>query len=292
MAYMEDLDGRRVSLSVGMLARWLMKAGLPSAEADDVAEEAVHLLAKSTSTEPIDLSTTFDALSEVLLARGLDAAERRVRIRRWIRTTKQPLAIAIGGTSGVGKSSVSHAVADRLGISTVISTDQVREVVRSILDNDLLPTLHESSFSAAQMLRSNLAGNRLLFAYEEQARIVLQGTKALVGRSLKEGQQLIVNGVHIVPGLVDVPEGWPLFAYVLTVADPEEHKERFTRRFLGGDRPPDSYLERIEAIRELDEYIVGECRKAGVPVIASTGFEETVLAVVDAVVADLAGFFE
>ena len=37
---------------------------------------------------------------------------------------------------------------------------------------------------------------------------------ALIRRSLKEGQQLVVNGVHIVPGLVEPAEDLPLFTYV------------------------------------------------------------------------------
>ena len=48
---------------------------------------------------------------------------------------------------------------DRMGISVVISTDQVRAIIRSVLAPDLLPALHQSSFSAAKMLRSNLTGN-------------------------------------------------------------------------------------------------------------------------------------
>ncbi|MGV1004266.1 MAG: hypothetical protein ACOYEV_05755 [Candidatus Nanopelagicales bacterium] len=323
--FMEELDRRRVPMSAGMIARWLMKGGMDSAHADELAEVVVdhlseryghHALAVAlqgdlASTAPpgtiahdvipgtasgappaIRRDVVFAEMSAVLLAAGEATAERRVRVRRWVRTSGQPLVIAIGGSSGVGKSTVSAAVADRLGINAVISTDQVRSVVRSILEPSLLPTLHESSFSAAKMLRSNLTGNALLFAYEEQARIVLHGTHALVVRSLKEGQQLVVNGVHIVPGLVDLPSDIPLFTYVLTVADPGEHRGRFIARFLAGDRKPTQYLERLDAIRELDGYIVEQCQRHNVPVIRSTTFEQTVLDTLDAVCADLEARFD
>lgn len=287
--FMEDLERRRVPMSAGMIARWLMKAGLDSTAADNHAEAVVAQLDREAGADPatIHRDRVFAQISRELLAHGLVQQELRVRVRRWVRTSHTPLVIAIGGSSGVGKSTVSQAVADRLGISVVISTDQVRAVVRSVLEPTLLPTLHESSFSAAKMLRSNLTGNRMLFAYEEQARIVQHASLALIRRSLKEGQQLVVNGVHIVPGLVEPAEELPLFTYVLTVASPQEHRGRFIQRFLAGDRKPTEYLQRLDAIRELDAYIVEQCHRHEVPVIASTTFDQTVLDVLDAVCADL-----
>lgn len=297
--FMQDLDDRRVPLSVGMIARWLMKAGLGSQAAELTADRVVRVIgAEVQGAGPIPeghtvrRDTVFAQMSHVLLADGLADVERRVRIRRWVRTAGQPLVVALGGSSGVGKSTVSQEAADRLGISVVISTDQVRAVVRSVLDADLVPALHQSSFSAARMLRSNLSGNRMLFAYEEQARIVQHGTMALARRSVKEGQQVMVNGVHIVPGLIDLDVEFPLFTYVLTVGDEEQHRARFIRRFLDGDRKPTEYLRRMDAIRELDGYIVEQCHRHGVPVIVSTTFEETVLAVMDAVGRDLEARFD
>lgn len=299
--FMQDLDDRRVPLSVGMIARWLMKAGMDSDAADLAAERVVRViedryLPESGASLPEDHSVrrdeVFARISDVLLADGLPDVERRVRIRRWVRTSGQPLVVALGGSSGVGKSTVSQEAADRLGISVVISTDQVRAVIRSVLDADLLPALSQSSFSAAKMLRSNISGNRLLFAYEEQARIVQHGAVALARRSVKEGQQVMINGVHIVPGLQTVEPEFPLFTYVLTVGTAEEHRGRFIKRFLEGDRKPTEYLQRMDAIRELDEYIVEQCNRHGVPVIVSTTFEGTVLAVMDAVGRDLEARFD
>ena len=101
---------------------------------------------------------------------------------------------------------VSEAIAQRLGIGPVISTDLVRAVMRSTFQPDLLPTLQMSSFSASKMLRSHVAGNMLLRAYEQQSSVVLRGTSALVRRAIKEGLTVILNGVHLVPGLVPFPD--------------------------------------------------------------------------------------
>jgi 2-phosphoglycerate kinase len=297
--FMQDLDDRRVPLSAGMIARWMMKAGMASDPADLAAARVVRVIEDAHPQEdtPAGAPTVrrdevFGRISDILLADGLPDVERRVRIRRWVRTSGQPLVVAVGGSSGVGKSTVSLEAADRLGISVVISTDQVRAVIRSVLNPDLLPALSQSSFSADKMLRSNLSGNRLLFAYEEQARIVQHGTMALARRSVKEGQQVMVNGVHIVPGLQPAQPDFPLFTYVLTVGSAQEHRGRFIQRFLDGDRKPTEYLERMEAIRALDDYIVEQCHRHGVQVITSTTFEGTVLDLMDAAARDIEARFD
>jgi 2-phosphoglycerate kinase len=298
---MQDLDDRRVPLSAGMIARWMMKAGMQSDPADLAAARVVRLIEDAhpwAEREPgapaptVRRDEVFARISDVLVADGLPDVERRVRIRRWMRTSGQPLVVAVGGSSGVGKSTVSLEAADRLGISVVISTDQVRAVIRSVLNPELLPALSQSSFSADKMLRSNLSGNRLLFAFEEQARIVQHGTVALARRSVKEGQQVMINGVHIVPGLQPVQTDFPLFTYVLTVGSAQEHRGRFIQRFLDGDRKPTEYLERMEAIRELDTYIVEQCHRHGVQVITATTFEGTVLALMDAAGRDIEARFD
>ena len=297
--FMQDLDDRRVPLSSGMIARWVMKAGVGSDDAEAVAARVVDVVARAHADgsglvggSSVRRDEVFARISDVLLADGLPDVERRVRIRRWVRTSGQPLVVALGGASGVGKSTVSQEAADRLGIGVVISTDQVRAVIRSVLSPDLLPALSQSSFSAAKMMRSNLSGNRLLFAFEEQARVVQHGTVALARRSIKEGQQVMINGVHLVPGLMSSDPDFPFFAYVLTVGTAEEHKGRFIKRFLDGDRKPTEYLERMDAIRELDTYIVEQCHRHGVEVITASDFEGTVLSVMDAVGRDLEARFD
>ena len=214
--FMQDLDDRRVALSAGLIARWLMKAGLSSGVAEVSASAVVaaievqyHSRGPGSDSALVRRDEVFARISDVLVADGLVEVERRVRIRRWMRTSGQPLVLAVGGSSGVGKSTVSLEAADRLGISVVVSTDQVRSVIRSVLSPELLPALSQSSFSAAKMLRSNLSGNRMLFAFEEQARIVQHGAIALATRSVKEGQQVVINGVHIVPGLIEVDPELP-----------------------------------------------------------------------------------
>lgn len=269
-----------------VLARTLIVTGLPTAGAVEVAAEVSARL-DSPSRTLVEIDDVRAATGAVLAERDEHEVLRRLRARWFLRATRQPVVIAIGGTSGVGKSTVAAGVARVLGIDGVLSTDLVRAVVRGTLNPELIPALSESSFSAQRMLRSNLEGNRLLLAFEQQAAIVEQASVSLVRRALKEGMQIVLNGVHVVPGLTTMPEEWPVFTYVLTVPEVGEHERRFTARFATSDRDPEHYLARINAIRELDEYIVDHSRAAGIPVIESSEADRTIYEMVGAIASDL-----
>lgn len=270
-----------------MLARTLVLAGLGSDAALSLAAEVRASFPDSGGDRTVDVDEVRAATAQLLASCGETAALRRLRVRWWLRGGRRPVVIAIGGTSGVGKSTISNQVAHVLGIEAVISTDLVRAVLRATLHPQLIPALSESSFSAEKMFRSNLAGNRLLAAFEQQATVVAHASVALVRRAIKEGLQLVVNGVHIVPGLADVPADWPYFPYLLTVPDLTDHERRFEARFASSDRDPQRYKARLLAIRELDEYLVGFSRDAGVPVIESVELQQTVSDLLDVVVLDL-----
>jgi 2-phosphoglycerate kinase len=280
-------DGTRdLPFADAVLARTLMVTGLPDGTAIEVAAQVGDRLHRRP-TSVVHIEDVRTATREVLADRGETEVLRRLRVRWWLGATRQPVVIAIGGTSGVGKSTVAAGAAGVLGIEAVMSTDLVRAVLRGTLNPDLIPALSESSFSAQRMLRSNIEGNRLLLAFEQQAAIVEQASVSLARRALKEGMQLVLEGVHVVPGLVAVPDDWPLLRYVLTVPDVAEHERRFTARFVTSDRDPQHYLARIRAIRELDEYIVAHSREAGIPVIESSQPDQTVYEMVGAIASDL-----
>ena len=75
--------------------------------------------------------------------------------RRWeeVRGLDVPIVLMIGGTTGVGKSTIATRLAVRLNIVRVVATDAVREVMRATLTQELMPTLYTSSFEADAALR-------------------------------------------------------------------------------------------------------------------------------------------
>ena len=72
----------------------------------------------------------------------------------------EPLIVLIGGTTGVGKSTIATEVAHRLGITRIVSTDSIREVMRGIFSQDLMPAIYESAFNAWRGLRVPVPAGR------------------------------------------------------------------------------------------------------------------------------------
>ena len=115
--------------SKGLMASQVMVTGLSPVRAYQVAEaieERLHELGV-----PSVSSVQLNELALSVL--GDLAGDRYARnFLRWreIESLKVPLVVLIGGTTGVGKSTLATQLATRLGIVRVVATDAIRDVMR------------------------------------------------------------------------------------------------------------------------------------------------------------------
>ena len=105
----------------------------------------------------------------------------------------------------MGKSTIATEVAHRLGITRIVSTDSIREVMRGIFSKDLMPAIYESSFNAWRGLRVPVphGANPVIVGFREQTAVVTTGIKSLIERAVVEGVSLVIEGVHLVPGYIE-----------------------------------------------------------------------------------------
>ncbi|KAJ0967326.1 hypothetical protein J5N97_024243 [Dioscorea zingiberensis] len=69
-----------------------------------------------------------------------------------IRERKESVTVLLCGTSGCGKSTLSSLLGSRLGVTTVISTDSIRHMMRSFVDEKQNPLLWASTYHAGECL--------------------------------------------------------------------------------------------------------------------------------------------
>ncbi|RLM78849.1 P-loop NTPase domain-containing protein LPA1-like [Panicum miliaceum] len=69
-----------------------------------------------------------------------------------IKERKESVTILLCGTSGCGKSTLSSLLGSRLGITTVISTDSIRHMMRGFADEKRNPLLYASTYHAGDYL--------------------------------------------------------------------------------------------------------------------------------------------
>jgi 2-phosphoglycerate kinase len=176
---------------------------------------------------------------------------------------ERPVVLLVGGATGTGKSTVATEVAHRLGITRVTSTDFIRQTIRAFFSPAFMPSVHYSSFE----------GDPTMPVFLEQTHNVLVGVEAVLGRALAESWSIVLEGVHLVPGLVpEEIDGAVLVHAVLRVESEVVHRTRFHVRdtATGGTRAMEKYLGRLDAIRAIQDYIVDAAERNGVPVIEST----------------------
>lgn len=268
--------------SRGLMARALMAAGVAGHRAYALASRVGDELSERGRGE-IELER-LEALAVDVLGRE-EGRESVQRLRRYqeLRELDLPIMVFIGGATGTGKSTVATELAYRFGITRVTSTDFVRQTMRAFFSQDFMPAIHQSSFEAGDAYPD--ADDPLEFGFLQQARNVLVGVRASSERALEEGWSLVLEGVHLVPGVVDLPEPDQAVSVfvVLSIEDEEEHLRHFRFREEGTERPESRYLGRFDDIRRLQEVVVARARRAGVPVIENENADQAARTVADLV---------
>ncbi len=274
--------------SKGLLASQVMVTGLSPFRAYQVAEEVeLRLHERRYAT------LTSAQLSEVALdvIRELAGERYAMNFVRWhdVESLDVPLVILIGGATGVGKSTIATQLAARLGIVRVVATDAIREVMRAMLSEELMPTLHVSSFQADKALREppGKATDALIVGFREQTAAVSVGIDALIERAAAEGTSIVIEGAHVVPGFFDVQSRTDRILavpFVVGVEDEESHLSHFAaREDAVGTRPAARYTESFEGIRRIQRYVKSQALAHGVPVIPNYSFDQSIAAVIDLV---------
>lgn len=273
--------------SKGLTAQALMATGLAPESAYGLAAALEERLA-TAGRRDVRLEDLREASLKMLgRDESLVLMERLERWRR-LRHLERPLIILIGGTTGVGKSTLANQLAYRLGIVRVASTDMVRQVMRVFFARDLMPAIHFSSFDCAAAVPTPVAEgvDLTLAGFVEQVRAVRVGVEALITRAVEEKHGSIIEGVHLVPGFLDLSrwqEKAVIVQLVVTVSDRRRHEQHFSFRdwHTGGMRSLQRYIDRLDEIRRIQDMIVSRCRDHAVPVIENTAIDAAVVTALD-----------
>jgi len=269
--------------SRGLMARALMAVGVSPDRAYALARRVGDdLAARSSDVVEVDRleSLAVESLGEV---EGREAL-RQLRRYQELRELDLPIVILVGGATGTGKSTVATEIAYRLGITRVTSTDFIRQTMRAFFSHEFMPAIHYSSFEAGLAVPD--ADDPLVSGFLEQSRNVLVGARASLERALQEGWSMVLEGVHLVPGMLPYElEGALLVHVVIEIADEDVHRVHFHVRdaATGGIRAMDKYLDRIDDIRRLQTYIASRARRQQVPVIENANVERTIDRVIELV---------
>jgi len=170
-----------------------------------------------------------------------------------------PRLLVITGTSGVGKTTIAAKLAPSLNIGRVTSTDMIREVKRTRHSRRDYPALHRSSFEPA--------GGGAVPDWKETIVAISEELAAAIQRSYVEGSDLLIEGVHLIPG-EGMLENWrsggfPACGIVLYVSDENLHKQMIVGREKHNGKLVEHYLDSFDRIREIQMEMLANAKNSG-----------------------------
>ena len=277
----EQRDGSVTPFSRLEYQHGLETIGLNSDDAMElVATIHKHLVDKRIEMLPSkhlsELTYRYLRKSEKL---GPAVAHRWLVWRDFVNSGK-PLIFLIGGTAGCGKSTIATMLASRLDIVRTQSTDMLREVMRTMMPEQLMPVLHTSSFTAWTALPGKpeaiqeVPETLLVNGYLSQADLLAVAIEAVIQRALRERVSLILEGVHIHPALVErliENDDAIVMPVMLGVLKRKQLQRRIRGR--GSDAPQrraSRYLEHFDEIWRLQSYLLSEADRANIPIIVNS----------------------
>jgi 2-phosphoglycerate kinase len=292
---------RTAPFSVGLLSHYLEGCALRHDEALDGARTVHEYLLQQGDPE-IDSRALRRVVYDTLRSRGRLRAANRFLSRCRFEDSGQPLLILVGGAPGAGKSTVTARLAFILDIVRTQSTDMMREIIRCYLAPHVVPTLAFSSFEAWRGLpeiESAVGGptevNPVVAGFLSQFGTVKVALEATIGRALKERDDLIVDGVHVLPDKLDLDAARKqavVVPLVLAVTNAALLHHRLRRR---GREQPERGSSRstghLDAIWNLQSYILDGAERSGIPIIANWGVEDTVQLILEEVMTLMAERF-
>ena len=277
-----DAEGLASPLSRARHQQGLEASGLASDEAAEITTRVYRQLVEQGCAEIASYELGRLSYTSLLQEFGKAAAHRYLVWTDFIYSGRA-LVLLIGGTAGCGKSTTATFIANRLDIVRTQSTDMLREIMRVLVPEPLLPVLHRSSFDAWRALpghenRQQCSDTEFADGYRAQAEPLSLACEAVLQRALRERVSLILEGVHMQPAFLDrIPEDADalVIPVMLAILDPAVLRQRIRGR--GHEVPQrraERYLKHFDDIWRLQSFLLSEADRAGVPMIENSDREK------------------
>ncbi|MBY8996300.1 MAG: hypothetical protein KGD60_01115 [Candidatus Thorarchaeota archaeon] len=188
------------------------------------------------------------------------------------------IIVILEGASATGKSLIALELMRDLTATRFISTDSVRQVLRSIMNEEKYPELFCHTYQAHTHRQ---AGPEHLVpavrGFLAQCEIITPHIETMTKRIIAEGVIAVVEGVQIQPGTLQSIS--PAVIEVLINPDVKTHRAMFAGKHEKGKLTTvsDDLTVRDKefvATRAIQDYMIAIAEKKDVPIIALTDYDD------------------
>lgn len=181
---------------------------------------------------------------------------------------KLGLVVLLCGTSGTGKSTLASLVASRLGISHVISSDAIRNILRGFDEDREHEYLWSSTYEHDDV-------------YAKQRDAILKHVESLIAAFASRRESIVIEGVHLSAAFaLDMAKKYPhakIVPFFIHISNKQKHLERFAVRAKAMTLRPENnrYVQYLESIRSIQHLLQKEAKVQRIPQVDNTNIDRS-----------------
>lgn len=167
---------------------------------------------------------------------------------------EQPLVVFLGGVHGVGKTSLSHQISQKLGIYYQAGLGAIIQTLKMALPND-------TTFQTWGQYRY-LEKTKLLKKFLTECQSVSPFVQAIIYHAIETGEDYIFDGVQFLPKNLPLEN---VQYFLITVSDTTQYKQRLEHPTQTKKRHKDTMS--LEGEKIIEDLMMAEAKKYNIPVI-------------------------
>jgi 2-phosphoglycerate kinase len=188
------------------------------------------------------------------------------------RKTTPPAVVLIGGAPGAGKTTLSLALAKRLGISSM-SFDDLHAGIRGLTSPESHPDLHRTGRGHYIEYFTHTEGPELMSDAISENTAMWPGMERMIRRRANVGPDAVIDSWMLRPSLVatlDIESVRAVWIHIDPGALVE--RERANTGFLVGSENPDRmFTNFVGRSLEWNDLVSAEAHAAGLPLVVQDG---------------------
>lgn len=194
---------------------------------------------------------------------------------------RRSVIVLLGGASGTGKSTLSSLLASRLGISSMLSTDSIRHILRNIIPREQLPILFCSTYEAGNFVDpTNLSpAQSCIQGYIEQSEKVYEYLEKVVEDYHSRFDSIVIEGVHLNVGVIKrlMKKYNSCIPFIVLIKSKKKHMERFSVRskYMTLDPTINKYVASFPNIREIQKRFVVKADECLIPKVDNSNLDRS-----------------
>jgi len=231
--------------------------------------------------------------TEYLLGENPEIQGKFLTLTRYDELSKRasstpPIILVIEGSSATGKSMLTLPIIERLSVTRILSTDSIRQVLRTQYNKDQYPELFCHTYQAHRFRQVGSEDlDVVVRGFLAQIDLMKKTLNTSIERYIMEGTSAIIEGVHIIPGFLQ-SLGTSIIE-ILIHPSYELHQAMFTlKQEASGLKTVSGEADIREAefrdTRKIQEYMYHCATMNGIPVIDFEDYESALASIQELIV--------